>query len=206
MSVLIRKILLGLLLSFITLPALAENTILVLGDSLSAAYGLKPEQGWSALLQKRLQKNLLPYRVANDSVSGDTTSNGLVRLPFALVSNHPVITIIELGANDGLRGLSLDEIRKNLKAMIAMCKSAHSKVVLVGIQLPPNYGPEYTAQFQAIYTTLTIENKISLVPSLLAGFESDRKLFQEDGLHPVASAQNQMLDNVWVVLKPLLKS
>lgn len=205
MSVLIRKILLGLLLSFITLPALAENTILVLGDSLSAAYGLKPEQGWTALLQKRLQKNLLPYRVANDSVSGDTTSNGLVRLPFALVNNHPVITIIELGANDGLRGLSLDEVRRNLKAMIAMCKSAHSRVILVGIQLPPNYGPEYTAKFQALYKELTAENNISLVPSLLAGIESDRKLFQEDGLHPVALAQHQMLDNVWVVLKPLLK-
>ncbi len=143
---------------------MAENTILVLGDSLSAAYGIRPEQGWVALLEKKLKENHYAYRVVNESVSGDTTSNGLVRLPFAMATSRPVITVIQLGANDGLRGLPINIIRKNLKAMIAMCKAAHVQVLLLGIRLPPNFGPEYTKQFEAVYTELAAENKIAVVP------------------------------------------
>lgn len=205
MSLSIKKILLGLLLSLFTLPALAQNTILVLGDSLSAAYGMKPEQGWTSLLQQRLKENHYDYRVVNESVTGDTTSNGLVRLPFALSSNHPVITIIELGGNDALRGIPLSEIKKNLKAMVAMCKGAHTQVLLVGLRLPPNYGEAYTQQFQAIYTKLTIETKVELVPFMLDKVDESMALFQEDGIHPVAGAQMAILNNIWSKLKSMLK-
>ena len=184
---------------------MAENTILVLGDSLSSAYGLQPDQGWVALLQKKLKENHYAYRVVNESVTGDTTSNGLVRLPFAMVTNHPVITVIELGGNDGLRGLPLNIVRKNLKAMIAMCKASHAQVLLLGIRLPPNFGPEYTKQFQAMYTELAAENKIAVLPQMLGGIDEDKQMFQSDGVHPVAAAQPTIVSNVWPVLKPMLK-
>ena len=205
MFTLIRKVIFGLLLCVITLPAMAENTILVLGDSLSSAYGLQPDQGWVALLQKKLKENHYAYRVVNESVTGDTTSNGLVRLPFAMVTNHPVITVIELGGNDGLRGLPLNIVRKNLKAMIAMCKASHAQVLLLGIRLPPNFGPEYTKQFQAMYTELAAENKIAVLPQMLGGIDEDKQMFQSDGVHPVAAAQPTIVSNVWPVLKPMLK-
>lgn len=190
--------------SLYTLTARAENTIIIVGDSISAAYGMQIKQGWVTLLQKRLKKEKYDYRVINLSVSGHTTSNGLTLLPNALKKYKPQVTIIELGANDGLRGLSLDNIKKNLTQMIEMAKLANSKVLLVGIRLPPNFGPVYTKQFQEIFIHLAKEKGISVVPLLLNQVDEDGALFQADGVHPNAKAQVIILNNVWPVLKSLL--
>src|SRR3990167_8185388 len=160
MFALIKKILLILLLSLATLPAIAKNSILVVGDSLSAAYGMQERQGWVALLQQRLQENHSHYQVINASVSGDTTSNGLARLPAALLKHHPVITIIALGGNDGLRGVPLAVIEKNLDKMIEAALDANSKVLLLSVRLPLNYGPAYTDGFQKIFADLAAKNNI----------------------------------------------
>lgn len=204
MSALIKKILLILLLSSATLPAIAKNTILVIGDSLSAAYGMSKEQGWAALLQQRLEENHYPYDVINASVSGDTTSNGLAQLPAALEKYHPEITIIALGGNDGLRGLPLTVIEKNLGKMTALAKDAGSKVLLLGVRLPPNYGPAYTTAFQQVYMSVADEHGVSVVPVMLKNMDEKRDLFQSDGIHPKPEAQPIILDNIWATLKPLL--
>lgn len=204
MSALIKKILLILLLSSATLPAIAKNTILVVGDSLSAAYGMSKEQGWVALLQQRLEENHYQYDVINASVSGDTTSNGLAQLPAALEKYHPEITIIALGGNDGLRGLPLTVIEKNLGKMAALAKDAGSKVLLLGVRLPPNYGPAYTTAFQRVYINVADEHGVSSVPVMLKNMDEKRDLFQSDGIHPKPEAQPIILDNIWPILKPLL--
>ncbi len=188
-----------------TLPAFAENTILIIGDSISAAYGLNIDQGWVMLLKQRLQEKNYNYRVINASISGDTTSNGLARLPVALKQYQPVITIIELGGNDGLRGLSLDIIQKNLQQMIMLAKTAGSKVILLGVRLPPNYGPAYTQQFQQLYLTLAEKNKINVVPVFLRGVDENAALMQTDGIHPTATAQAMLLDNMWPVLRNMIR-
>ncbi|MEO6697639.1 MAG: arylesterase [Gammaproteobacteria bacterium] len=184
---------------------LAGNaTILVLGDSLSAAYGIEQNTGWVSLLQRRLQQNAPRYQVINASISGDTTSGGLTRLARALDKHQPAIVIVELGANDGLRGLSLEETQKNLAAIIEQTLSRKARVLLAGIRLPPNYGPDYTRKFHEIYSSLAARYRVPLVPFLLEGVAGKPELMQQDGLHPRASAQPAVLENVWRVLQPML--
>lgn len=193
------------MLLFFTLPVLAENTILIVGDSLSAGYGLQPGEGWVTLLEKRLAKEGYAYRVVNSSISGDTTSNGLARLPGLLKQYQPQITIIELGGNDGLRGLQLLVIRRNLQGMVALAIKAGSKVLLLGVQLPPNYGEDYVSQFQSLYAELADKNTIALVANFLHGIDDNKNLMASDGIHPLAAAQPLILGNVWPTLHGLLK-
>jgi acyl-CoA thioesterase I len=180
-------------------------SILVVGDSLSAGYGIDVRDGWVTLLQQRLTKQGYPYMVLNASISGDTTAGGRTRLPAALKHQRPQIVILELGANDGLRGLSLRATRDNLEAMIKAAQSAGARVLLVGMQLPPNYGPDYTDKFRAMYHDLAQRHNLPLVPFLLDGVALKPELMQTDGLHPRAAAQLRLLDNVWPYLEPLLK-
>ena len=182
----------------------ASKTILVLGDSLSAEYGLARGTGWVPLLQERLNAEKIVAPIVNASISGETTSGGLSRLPQLLQQHHPSIVVIELGANDGLRGLSLTAAEANLRAMIDAAHGGRAVVLLVGMQLPPNYGPDYTKKFAAMYGRLAKESKTALAPSLLAGLEDQPQLFQADHLHPVKEAQPILLDNVWPSLKALL--
>lgn len=181
----------------------ASKSVLVLGDSLSAEYGLARGTGWVALLQHKLDQEKLDVALVNASISGETTSGGATRLP-ELLKQHPAVVVIELGANDGLRGLSLKAAETNLKTMIAAAQAAHARVVLVGMQLPPNYGPDYTDQFAAMFGKLAKENKTALVPFLFNGIADKPQLFQGDNLHPIAKAEPALVDNVWPVLKPLL--
>jgi acyl-CoA thioesterase-1 len=187
-----------------TASAAAEGTVLVFGDSLSAAYGLDASQGWASLLQKRLVERGYGLKVVNASVSGETTSGGLSRLPRALDQHHPRIVILELGANDGLRGLPLSAARANLVAMIKAIQAAKARVLLVGIQLPPNYGATYTTRFRELYVELAHMQHTALVPFLMEGVALDASLMQADGLHPNAAGQPHLLDTVWTALKPLL--
>lgn len=179
-------------------------TILVMGDSLSAAYGIETSQGWVALLGRRLGSEGHDWRVVNASVSGDTTAQGLTRLPLELARHRPAIVILELGANDGLRGLSVTAMQRNLAHMIVLAQKAGARVLLVGIYLPPNYGPEYTRQFAAVYPRLARRYHLPLVPFLLADVAEHRDWMQADGLHPLAMAEPRVLENVWVKLQPLL--
>lgn len=195
----------GLLLVGLPCAWASGRTILVFGDSLSAAHGLRPEQGWVALLRKRLRRQGYPYRIVNASVSGETTTGGLQRLPHELRACHPSIVILELGANDGLRGLPLALVAHNLAAMVRLSRAAGARVVLLGILIPPNYGPRYTRQFAAIYPQLAREFHLPLVPFLLAHVALDPRLMQSDGLHPDARGEPRVLDNVWPYLKPMLK-
>lgn len=177
----------------------------MLGDSLSAGYGIDVRAGWVTLLAQRLHEQGYPHAVVNASISGDTTAGGRARLPDALKRHRPGILVLELGANDGLRGLSLNETRANLDAMIKSAQSAGTRVLLVGIHLPPNYGPAYTKKFHAIYQGLAQTYNLPLVPFLLEGVALAPELMQADGLHPRAAAQPRLLDNVWPYLEPLLK-
>lgn len=182
----------------------AAGTLLVVGDSLSAAFGMDPRSGWIALLQQRLEREKLDYKVINASISGDTTANGLTRLPRLLREHKPAIVVIALGGNDGLRGLSLEQMQHNIRAMIAKARAGGAEVLLVGIELPPNYGRKYTEKFLRVYRELASEQQVALVPSIMAGFAADRALMQPDGIHPNIDAQARMLENVWGQLRPLL--
>ena len=183
----------------------AAQTILVLGDSLSAAYGLPQDRGWVSLMQQRLLAERYPQRVINASISGETTSGGLYRIDALLASHKPQVVILELGANDGLRGLSLDATQNNLDALIRRAQHSGAQVLLIGMRLPPNYGPAYTEKFQHLFETLAAKYHIKRVPFLLAPIASKRTYFQADGLHPTAAAQPLLLDTVWAELKPLLR-
>lgn len=176
-----------------------------MGDSLSAAYGLDVSQGWVALLQARLKARGYDYTVVNGSVSGETTEGGLTRLPEELNHAKPQIVILELGANDGLRGLPLKTMQHNLERMIALSSQAGAKVLLLGILLPPNYGPQYTQGFADAYKELAKRHALPFLPFLLAGVAEHRGMLQADGLHPVAKAEPKVLENVWPKLEPLLK-
>ena len=201
-----RRILLLLLLVWCQAAAAAPSrTILVMGDSLSAAYGLDVSQGWVTLLQARLKAQAYDYTVVNGSVSGETTEGGLTRLPEELKNAKPAIVILELGANDGLRGLPLKTLQDNLERMVAISSQSGAKVLLVGILMPPNYGPEYTRGFEDVYKDLARRQKLPFLPFLLEGVAQHRELLQTDGMHPVAAAEPVVLDNVWPKLKPLLK-
>jgi acyl-CoA thioesterase I len=183
----------------------SDRTILVFGDSLSAAYGLRPEQGWVALLQKRLMDQGYGYQIVNASVSGETTSGGLQRLPRALQLHHPGILILELGANDGLRGLPLTTTRENLEKMIALARQSHARVLLVGMRIPPNYGPRYTTDFAQMYADIASRDGVPLVPFLLRSVALDPDRMQGDGLHPNALGEPAVLDTLWPQLEPMLK-
>jgi acyl-CoA thioesterase-1 len=179
--------------------------ILVFGDSISAGYGLaQVEQGWVELLRARLKAQGYVYPVINASVSGETTAGGLARLPRALELHHPRIVILELGGNDGLRALPIPQMRANLEQMVDLVSRAGAKTVLLGIRMPPNYGPEYTEQFHQVYVELARERKLPLVSFLLEGIAEDPKLMQNDDIHPNELGQPKLLDNVWPALKPLL--
>lgn len=194
----------GLLL-FIQASAWAVNPVLlVVGDSLSAAYGLQEKQGWVQLLRDRLAKRTPAYDVVNASISGDTTSGGVARIDAALQQYRPSRVIIELGANDGLRGLPIDATRANLETMVQAVKKAGAQVLLVGIELPPNYGPVFTQRFAQMFSDVAKKYKVPLVPSLLGDFGAKRELFQADNIHPVAEAQPMMMATVWKALQPLL--
>jgi acyl-CoA thioesterase-1 len=203
-------------LALVVLPAAASasssaasstaRAVLVIGDSLSAEYGLARDSGWVKLLADRVSSTAPQYSVVNASISGDTTSGGRERLPALLERVHPTIVIIELGANDGLRGLSTQAMRTNLEAMITACRNAGARVLLVGIHVPPNYGPEYDARFYSVYTELAQREHLAFAPFLLDGFADRLDWFQPDTIHPLAKAQGRMLDNVWPYLKPLLAS
>ncbi len=187
--------------------AQAREVILIFGDSLSAGYGLAANQAWPDLLRRRLESDPATrhrWKVVNASVSGETTAGGLTRLPAALSAHRAAIVVLELGANDGLRGLPLDTMHDNLAAMIRDIRRSGAKVLLVGIHLPPNYGTPYTERFNGVYTALARENKLTLVPSLLADVETKPELFQSDGLHPVAAAENTIAGTIWPYLLPLL--
>lgn len=200
----LRKLLIAWLMC-LPLTAWAGGTILVYGDSLSAAYGLAQDAGWATLLQARLKQKGMDYTVMNASISGETTSGGAARMAEALRAHKPKLVILALGANDGLRGLPLAQMRANLEQMLRASKQAGSRVLLVGMRLPPNYGESYTRQFAQVYTDLAREHKAALTPFLLEGVADRRELFQADNLHPVAAAQAMILDNVWKGLAPLLK-
>jgi acyl-CoA thioesterase-1 len=178
--------------------------ILVLGDSLSSAYGLDVDKGWVNLLAKRLKENRSGYRVVNASISGDTTNSGATRLPQALARYRPDIVVVELGGNDGLRGLPLSVTRANLERIVNDSQAAGARVLLLGMRLPPNYGPAYANAFHAIYEELADQYQTSRVPFLLDGIGGVEGMMQADGIHPRSEAQPLMLENVWPYLKPLL--
>jgi acyl-CoA thioesterase-1 len=179
-------------------------TILVLGDSLSAAYGMRLDQGWVALLQGRLKSQGYGHRVINASASGETTGGALARLPRALEKHGPAIVVIELGGNDGLRGLPLADVRGNFEALIRLSREAGAQVLLVGMRIPPNYGPTYTTGFHELYGDLAREHRLPLVPFFLDGIALDDALMLEDGLHPNVAAQPRLLEQVWTRLEPML--
>lgn len=178
--------------------------VLVLGDSLSAEYGLPRGTGWVQLLADRLRDNGSDYRVVNASISGETTSGGRSRLPALLKQHRPRIVVLELGANDGLRGLPLGVMRDNLAAMIRASQAAGARVLLIGMRVPPNYGREYAERFADTFAVLAREHKVALVPFLLEGFAESLDLFQPDRIHPSVEAQPRIFDTVWPTLRPLI--
>jgi acyl-CoA thioesterase-1 len=186
-------------------PADDPPAIVVLGDSLSAAYGLPMERGWVALLQERLTDGDIGYRVVNASISGDTTGAGLTRLPKILERHRPAVVVLALGANDGLRGIPTRQIEDGLTNLVRLARGAGAQVLLVGLRLPPNYGAAYTEGFQATLRAVAEAEEVPLVPDLLAGVAEDWRLMQADGLHPTAEAQPRILDNLWPALVPMLQ-
>ena len=188
-------------MSIVTL-AKADTIILVMGDSLSAEYGLSRGTGWVKLLEDQLQKQSSPWTVFNASISGETTSGGLTRLPALLEQKKPGIVLLELGANDALRGLSVDQTEKNLRKMIQASKKLGAKVLVFGMQIPPNYGHDYTNQFKAIYSKLAKQEGVELLPFFMQGIASQKELFQADNIHPNEKAQTIRFKNVWVAMAP----
>ena len=178
---------------------------MVLGDSLSAAYGIAQARGWVALLAERLKREQPDYNVVNASISGDTTSGGLARLDPLLEKHKPAVVIAALGGNDGLRGLPVALMSKNLSAIVERSRKAGARVLLVGVEIPPNYGPDYTREFSAAFAQVAKQHKVALVPSLVAGFGDKYDMFQPDRIHPTEAAQPLMLERVWKALLPLLR-
>jgi acyl-CoA thioesterase-1 len=187
-------------------PEPAKPVIVVLGDSISAEYGLPRDTGWVALMRQRLTDERIDYSVANASISGDTTSGGRARLPALMQRLKPSIVIVELGANDALRGVPLSTTEDNLRTIIEQAQQGHAKVVLVGMYVPPNYGPDYTQKFHGLYGELSRQLRVPLVPFLLAGIADKPDMFQADQIHPTQQAQPVLLNNVWPAVKPLLRT
>ena len=182
----------------------AGPAIVVLGDSLSSGYGLSGAPSWVALLERRLDEQGYEYEVVNASIAGDTSAGGLSRLPRLLETHAPAIVVIELGGNDGLRGQPVDNLRRNLESMLGLVESSGARAILAGIQIPPNYGPQYTAQFAAIYPQLAAEFGVALVEFFMDGVALNGQFMQADRIHPNAAGQSVLLDNIWPVLKELL--
>jgi len=204
-----KKLVVGLLLAILlVLPAkvamAAEKRILVYGDSLSAGFGIAVRESWPALLGQRLKAQGSAFVVANASISGETTAGGRARFAAALGQFKPAVVILALGANDGLRGLPVPAMRENLQAMARLAKQAGARVLLVGMRLPPNYGPQYTRDFDAAYRDIAKAEKLALLPFLLEPIALERDAYQADGLHPTAAAQPKILEHVWGALKPLV--
>ncbi|WP_246069749.1 arylesterase [Cognatiluteimonas lumbrici] len=195
----------ALLLAAPASAAPAQRTVLVFGDSLSAGYGMAAEQGWVALLEKRLARRAPGWKVVNASVSGETTAGGVSRLAKVLERTDPDVVVIELGANDGLRGLPLQASRDNLAKMVRAAKRAGAEVLLVGMRMPPNLGRAYTDGFEANFRAVAKDEGVALLPFLLAPIAADADAFQADDLHPTAAAQPKLLDHVWPALEPLLE-
>lgn len=199
-----------LLFALVVAPSVLAGTapvVLVVGDSLSAGYNMRSEQGWVALLAARIAAAGLPQRVVNASISGDTTQSGVARLPRALERHRPAIVVLELGANDGLRGIPLETTRANLTRMVTLARGAGAQVLLVGVQLPTNYGNEWNGKFHAIYTELARAEQLPLLPTFVGeAIATDPDLMQADGLHPSPRAQPLLLDAVWKVLAPMLQN
>lgn len=193
-----------ILLSVIVSSSVQARTLLVLGDSLSAAYGIDPAKGWVALLDARLKQSYDDITVVNASISGETTQGGLTRLPALLERHQPQWIVLELAANDGLRGTPLRIIEKNLERLLNMSTQAGAQPIIVGIQLPPNYGPSYTRKFYNLFSELADEYEVPRVPFLLEGVALNHDLMQADGLHPTAEAQPILLENVWPYIKPMI--
>ena len=205
------RLAISVLCLFISFSTYAQTnpTILVMGDSLSAEYGLTRGSGWVKLLEEQLQKQSSPWSVFNASISGETSAGGLSRLPKLLDQKKPGIVFIELGANDALRGLPIQESEKNLRQMIQLSKKSGARVLLFGMEIPPNYGQEYTKQFKDLYSNLARQEKVELLPFFLGGVASDISLFQADRIHPNEKAQNILFKNVWGAMAPyqaILKS
>jgi acyl-CoA thioesterase-1 len=199
-----RASLIAALLLF-AMPAAAARTVLVFGDSLSAAYGLAASEGWVHLLAERASGAGLDWRVVNASISGETSAGGVRRLPEDLKRHKPDLVVIALGANDALRGQPIAGIRANLEQMIRLARQARAEPVLVGIMIPPNYGIDYAAEFRRLYPALAAKDHVPLVPFLLEGIADKPDLFQGDQMHPTAAAQPRILDNVWKTVEPLLR-
>lgn len=192
------------LLPVISAEPAERGKLLIIGDSLSAAYGIDVEDGWVALLEDRLADEGYPLDVINSSVSGDTSANGLSRLPTLLDKYQPLLVVIELGGNDGLRGLSLKQLKTNLAKMVELSRGAGAAVLILGVQIPSNYGAAYTRLFAKTFEQVANEGNVSLVPSFMKGMEKSPELFQDDGIHPATTAQPLLLDNTWVQLQPML--
>jgi acyl-CoA thioesterase-1 len=203
----LRVILCALVLASIPLAHGQDKApvLLVVGDSVSAGYGLSSGQGWVELLSKKLAAEGYKHRVVNASISGDTTAGGRARLPTLLTQHKPAVVVIELGGNDALRGGKLTTTRENLDAMVAASQAAGARVLLLGMEIPPNYGPAYAREFRELFPAVARARKVPLVPSLFAGFGEDLSYFQSDRIHPTAQAQARLLDNVWPQLVPLLR-
>lgn len=182
----------------------AAGTLLVVGDSISAGFGLDTRQGWVALLEQRLKDEGFTDRVVNASISGDTSAGGQARLPALLAAHKPDLVVLELGGNDGLRGQPPQQLQQNLASMIDHSREAGAKVVLLGMRLPPNYGVRYTTAFAQVYEQLAKEKKVALVPFFLEGIGGVAEMMQADGIHPAQGAQQRLLENAWPTIKPLL--
>lgn len=198
-----KKLATGVLLYLLALPALAQNILLV-GDSISAAFGLEIRQGWVTLLEQRLAEHNYPHQVINASVSGDTTAGGLARLPGLLDEVQPALVVIELGGNDGLRALPVSNMQQNLSAMVELAHSADADVILLGMRIPPNYGPRYSDAFENAFVEVARQHDVPLVPFLLEGVGGVAGMMQDDGVHPTAAAQPLLLDNAWPVIRQWL--
>lgn len=193
------------MLCLLSLPAAAQG-ILILGDSISAAFGLEISDGWVSLLERRLEAQNLPFEVHNASVSGDTTAGGLARLPALLARHEPNLVVIELGGNDGLRGLPTDKMQQNLAAMVERSRAAGAEVVLLGMRIPPNYGVRYTSAFEQVFRDVAEQQQVPLVPFVLEGVAGVPELMQADGVHPNAQGQPGIMDNAWPVILDWVQS
>jgi len=201
----LARLLLAVLLAFPPLALAAPAPIvLVVGDSISAGYGLAAGEVWVSLLERRLASEGYPHRVVNASISGDTTAGGRARLPALVAEHKPAVVVIELGGNDALRGQPLAGTRQNLEAMVATAQKAGAKVLLVGLRIPPNYGAMYVREFDKLFAGVAKDRRVALVPYIFEGFGEDLSMFQSDMIHPTAQAQQRILDTIWPALKPLL--
>lgn len=193
-----------IILGLFAIPLVSAKTLLIVGDSISAGFGIEQGKGWVALLEQRLQTQHYNYQVVNASISGDTTSNGLTRMPALLAEYKPAVVLIELGGNDGLRAIPPKQIQQNLSAMVELAKRAKAEVLLVGIELPPNYGNQYLEKFIAVFPAVAKEQQVKLVPSIVANTGGNSELMQADGVHPNTKAQPIVLEDVWKQLVALL--